>query len=144
MINEQCDKLIGKSNFRFIDDVTLHTKKSVIIETWHVQRVMEGSSDSGIGIKFLIILIHSAIFRRGFDIAWSDKMFLPIFDVIEFDNVNQSLGSYHQSLDHYSVQYLLWLIYKIYENNNLDFLFNYPSLFVILSNFKFWEEISNL
>jgi len=100
VINEQCDKLIGKGNFGFIDDVTLHTKKSFSIETWHIQRVMEGSSDSGIRIKFLIILIHSTIFRRSFDIAWSDKMFLPIFDVIEFDNVNQSLGSYHQSLDH--------------------------------------------
>ena len=100
VINEQCDELIGKGNLRFLDDIALHTKKSVIIETWHVQGVMEGSSDSGIGIKFLIILIHSTIFRRCFDIARSDKMFLPIFDVIEFNNVNQSLGSYHQSLDH--------------------------------------------
>lgn len=81
-------------------DLTLHIEQSFIIETWHIQWVMESCPDSGIGIEFLIILINSFILWRCFNIAWSDKMFLPIFDVIKLDNVDQSLGPYHQSLNH--------------------------------------------
>lgn len=78
--------MVGDGDFAFEEDLLLNVVQTFFVESGHVESVVEEGSDSRVGREFFVLLVHFFVLHRGFYVEGSNEMFVPFFNIVEFEH----------------------------------------------------------
>lgn len=110
VIKQERSKLITQRNLSSHDDLFLDVVKALVVKAWHVQDVLERSSDSGVRWELFDFFVHVFVGFGGFYIQWTDEVFAPFFDVSEANWVGERSAVDENALDHFESRFLLLFV----------------------------------
>ena len=107
----------------------MYIVESLLIQTRHIQSVMERGSDSGVGRELFVLFVHILELRGGFYSHRSDEVFVPLLKIVELKHFGEGFVTDKEFLNHYCSSSLICIFYNFfilyfifYQNNNLDSL----------------------